>query len=284
MPAPQTINVPSKLAIVSGGGTLPVQLAERCRGQGIEPFLIGFAGQTDRAAITAYPHIWTSLGRAGSVMKALKARGIQDIVMIGAMKRPQIWQLWPDWKTLTFFAKIGFRALGDAGFLSILRAELESEGFRLHGVHRFLPELLAPQGCLTKTAPAPEDRDSIALGIRESQRIGALDIGQSVVVQGARILGVEDNKGTNALIRRCPAATGGAPAFLVKTCKPQQDRDLDLPTIGASTVENCHRAGIKGIVVQAGATLLTEREKLVELADKYQIFVLSVDIKDYRKP
>lgn len=283
MSAPQTISAPvgiTQLAIMAGSGSLPLQLAEACDAQGIKPFLVGYRGQSDPGIIEVYPHLWSRLGQAGSVIQALKKQGIRDIVMIGAMKRPAFYQLWPDVRTFLFFAKIGFRALGDNGLLSAVRQELEGEGFHLHGVHRFLPELLAPEACLTEARPQANDRETIALGVRESQRIGALDIGQSVIVQGGRVLGVEDKKGTNALIRRSPVS-GDMPAFLVKTCKPQQDKDLDLPTIGPSTIEHCAQAGIKGIIVEAGASLVTERQKLVELANRYGIFVCGVNVRDY---
>lgn len=278
MPAVQTLAI-KKLGIIAGCGILPLQLADMCKEQGIEPFLIGFEGQTD---IAPHLHLKTSLGRAGLVVRTLKAQGIKDIVMIGAMRRPKAFQLWPDLFALKFFAKIGFRVLGDNGLLSAIRRELEHEGFCVHGVHRFMPQLLSPQGSVTKSVPDEGLRQSISLGIRESQNIGTKDIGQSVIVQGERILGTENDRGTNALIKRCARLIDGAvPAILVKTCKPQQDRDLDMPTIGPATVQACHEAGIAGIIVQAEASLLVEREKLVELADAYKIFVCGVRIEDY---
>lgn len=280
MPACTPLGI-RNIAIVAGAESVPFRLAETCKAQGIEPFIIGFEGQTDTEAIRDWPHIWTRLGKSGSIIKTLKERGIQDIVLIGALRRPRFWELWPDMRTLRFFLRIGFRALGDDGLLSAIRSELEDEGFRLHGVHAFLPELLAPEGCLTRTQPDAREKSSIALGLKESQRIGALDIGQSVIVQGGRVLGLEDRHGTNALIRRSAVSGESLPAILVKTCKPQQDRDIDLPTIGPATVEHCVRSGIKGIVVEAGASLVTDREKLVELADAHGIFVCGVRLEDY---
>lgn len=269
-----------KIAIIAGAGALPFQLAQSCKAQGIEPFLIGFEGQSDLAAMKAYPHLWTRLGKAGLVLKTLKTQGISDIVMIGAMKRPALVQLWPDWRTFVFYLRVGFRALGDDGFLKALRQEFESNGVRVHGVHRFMPELLAPEGVLTQVKPGQGDEVTIALGIRESQRIGMLDRGQSVIVREGKVLGLEGGNGTKGLIE----AKGQPGAILVKTCKPQQDRDLDLPTIGPATARQCAEAGIKGIVVEAGATLITEREKLVEAADIAGIFVYAIHVRDYLKP
>lgn len=274
MPARQTIK---KLGIMAGGGLLPFTLAESCKAQGIEPFIVGFEGQTDRASTQHWPHLWTRLGKAGLVLETLKRNGISDIVMIGAMTRPALIQLWPDLRTVLFYLKVGLRALGDDGFLKALKQEFEGAGVRVHGVHRFMPELLAPEGTLTKTKPGQGDEATIALGIRESQRIGAADIGQSVIVLGDDVLGLEGKGGTRALIQ-----SSGAPgSILVKTCKPQQDRDLDLPTIGPSTVQQCAAAGMAGIVVEAGASILAEREKLVDAADAAGIFVYGAQVKDY---
>lgn len=278
MPAVQTLKI-KKLGIIAGCGLLPLQLADACKAQGIEPFLIGFNGQSD---IASHLHFQTSLGRAGAVVRRLKQEDIQHIVMIGALRRPKAFELWPDFWTLKFFAKIGFKVLGDNGLLTAIRRELEREGIHLHGVHQFMPELLSPIGCVTGQAPCEELRETIALGIRESQKIGIKDIGQSVIVQGGEVLGTETGRGTNALIKRCAALiTGGEQAILVKTCKPQQDKDLDMPTIGPGTIRACHEAGIAGIIVEAGSSLLVEREKLVELAQSYKIFVCGVRIEDY---
>lgn len=262
-----------KLGIIAGGGSLPFQLAEACKAQGIDPFIIGFEGQTERAPV----QLWTRLGKAGLVLQTLKTQGIHDIVMIGAMKRPALIQLWPDLRTVRFYLKVGFRALGDDGFLKALRHEFESEGLHVHGVHRFMPELLAPEGLLTETKPGEGDEAAIRLGIRESQRIGALDIGQSIIVLGDKILGVEGKRGTKALIQEY----GGFGSILVKTCKPQQDRDLDLPTIGPATVAQCAAAGMAGIVIEAGASIVAERDKLVDAADAAGIFVYGARVKDY---
>lgn len=257
-----------------------MQLAARVKSQGVEPLIVAVKGQTDKDFVSDYPHVWVRIGAAGAMIKALKKNDVKDIVMIGAMKRPRFWELWPDFRAFLFYTRIGFRALGDNGLLSAVRKELEHEGFHLHGIHKFLPELLTAEGCLTAVRPSVEDTETIRLGLRESQRIGMADIGQAVIVEGDQVLGLEDKKGTNALIRRVQPS-GHETAILVKTCKPQQDRDLDLPTIGPATVENCMRAGVKGIIIEAGAGLVSEREKLVELANRYGIFVCAVNIRDY---
>ena len=163
--------------------------------------------------------------------------------------------------------------------LGALRKELETEGFNLHGVQHFSNNLLAKQGRLGKIDPLEEDWVSIEQGLRISQSIGELDIGQSIIVQDGVIIGVEAIEGTDALIERCePLLNKKRRAFLIKTCKPQQDTDLDLPTIGLKTVINAHKFGLSGIVVHAGNSLILDSKKVAQEADRLNIFIYGYNI------
>ena len=171
------------------------------------------------------------------------------------------------------------RAIGDNDLLTALRDELERDGFTLHGVHKFADELLAPVGKIGLYKPTKQDMVHIEHGVRVSQELGRLDIGQAVIVQEGLILGVEAIEGTDALLARCSSLSRkGRGGVLVKSCKPQQDRDFDLPTIGPETIRNAHRAGLVGVVVHAELSLLIEREEIVRLANKYRMFVIGIEI------
>jgi DUF1009 family protein len=176
--------------------------------------------------------------KRGALWPRSAKQGISDLVLIGDVKRPKFTEMRPDLRTAAFFAKLGLRALGDDGLLKAVRAELEQEGFTIHGIHELMPDLLMPAGVLTKVAPDDVAYESIHEGLMESRVIGKKDIGQSVVVLGDKVIGTEDENGTDALIRR--AAQKGA--ILVKSSKPQQDRKLDMPTIGSETVRLCAAA------------------------------------------
>ncbi len=281
MPAPEKIQLTpdiKRLGIIAGSGSLPLRLIAACDNKGIEPFIIGFEGQTDPAIIEGREHMWTRLGAAGQVMKTLKSHDVHDLVMIGSIRRPSFSELVPDFKTIEFFAKIGIKALGDNDFLSALRAFLEKEGFTLHGIHKFADDLLMSKGAIAAHEPAAEDWLDINHGLEISRQLGAYDIGQSVVVQEGFVLGVEAVEGTDALIRRCKdLKRKGRRGVLVKTCKPQQDRDLDMPTIGPETVKLAADAGLGGIAVYAGETLVIEPEKVAEIADRHKMFVIGLD-------
>lgn len=260
---------------------MPRSLVESCHSKGIDVFVIAFEGHTDPLTVQGLSHIWTRLGAMGTIIKTLQAHDIRDVVMIGGIKRPGLSELRPDLTAASFIAKHGFKSLGDDGLLSAIRSFLEGKGFRMHGAHRFMNELLAPSGVLGSVKPNKQHMEDIEKGVALSQKMGALDVGQSVIIQDGLVLGVEAIEGTDELLRRCKGyKRKGAKGVLVKTCKPQQDRDLDLPTIGPQTIENAAFCDLAGIAVHAGQGLISEQEKVIELANNYKLFVIGIDITD----
>jgi DUF1009 family protein len=218
------------------------------------------------------------LGQVGKIIKSFQSQGIKDLVMIGSIKRPSFSELVPDLKAAQFLTKNGAKVMGDSDLLSALKAFLEGEGFTLHSVQDFVPDLLMPEGCLTKTEPSKNDWVDIRHGINLLKQTAALDIGQAVIVQDGLVLGVEAIEGTAALIERCGTLRrNGRKGVLVKLCKAQQDTALDLPTIGLKTVEAIHKAGFGGIVAHAGKSLLSNQEELVSYANKHHLYVVGVN-------
>lgn len=267
-----------RLGVIAGGGSLPEKLIHACDKRNIMPFVVGFEGQTDHRIVEGRNHMWTRLGAAGQILNTLKAHHIRDLVLVGSIRRPSLAELKPDFKAAEFFARIGLKAMGDNDFLSVLRKVLEEEGFRIHGIHDFAEDLLAPAGNIGRIKPKKADWPDIWRGIEASQDLGHLDIGQSVIVQEGMVLGVEAAEGTDELIRRCRhLQRKGRKAVLVKTCKPQQDRRLDLPTIGPQTVHMAAENNLGGIIIHAGHTLLLDPQKVADLADRHKIFVTGLD-------
>lgn len=260
----------SKLGVIAGGGVIPSQLLAACKSQNIQTSIIGIKGSTDHVS----PDFWARIGTSGKTIRWLKAQGIKDIVMIGAVKRPEFFDLWPDWFTAKFFFIAWLKSFGDNSLLFAMRQTLESMGFKIHGIQKFLPELLMAEGQIGKESPTKPQWRDIQLGVKESQLLGQQDIGQAVIVKNGQVIGREDKKGTSHLI----STYGEAGAILVKSCKPQQDRDLDLPTIGQETAELCAKAGMAGIIGQASHTLLVDKEFVKAIADSHGIFVVGVTI------
>lgn len=266
---------PKRLGIIAGAGHLPLSLVETCQSKGMTPYVVCLEGQASASDFDHVTHSQTfGLGKAGAIMAYFKSHDVADLVMIGAVKRPSLTSLKPDLKAVKILSKIGMKALGDDGLLRALKGELEREGFTLHGMHEFCDDLLMPEGVLGSIAPDHDMQSDIEYGLAMSQHIGRLDIGQSVIIQQGVVIGVEAIEGTDALIQRCaPLFKEGRKAILVKTCKPQQDRALDMPTIGIKTLKNLHKSGLCGVVLHAHNTLLVDREAVADYADTHDIFV-----------
>ncbi len=267
-----------KLGIIAGGGSIPALLVRHCQEQGRDFFVLAIEGNADKSFFSGdIPHQWIRIGQAGTGFKRLAEEKVQDVVMIGTIRRPSFFDLMPDLRTTAFFAKIGTKALGDDGILRALVKEIESEGMAVKGVQEVMPDILVKSGVLGKHKPDKQALADIERGIEVAAELGKLDVGQAVVVQQGLVLGVEGIEGTDELIRRCQDyKRKGVGGVLVKLRKPQQDMRIDLPTIGTRTVERAHETGLRGIAVHAGNGLIVDETEVIKLADKYGLFVIGV--------
>lgn len=262
------------LGILAGSGALPGRLIEACAKAGRPVFVLAFAGAADPAVVGKVPHAWIRLGQAGTGLGILRAHGVRELVMAGGVQRPSPLALRPDWRTLKFFAALGWRALGDDGLLRAVIHALEAEGFTVVGAESILERDLALEGPLGERVPDPSAVADIALGLAMAREHGARDKGQAVVVAAGQVVDREGPDGTDALLRRCKGRAAGG--VLVKTSKPGQERRADLPAIGPDTVAAAAAAGLKGIAVEAGATLLIDRAAIVQAADRAGLFVVGM--------
>jgi DUF1009 family protein len=188
-------------------------------------------------------------------------------------------ELAPDLRTARFFARVGLKALGDDGLLRSVVAELESEGFRVVGVDQVLAGCLAVEGLYGRLSPDPQARSDIERGVAVAHALGAVDVGQAVVVQQGIVLGVEAIEGTDRLLERCGGlARDGVGGVLVKLKKPGQDRRIDLPAIGTNTLTAAAAAGLRGIAVEAGGALVLGRDAVTAEAERLGLFVVGVAV------
>ena len=162
--------------------------------------------------------------RSKQYIKIFKDEKVQEVVMIGTIKRPSFFDLVPDLRTASFFAKVGAKSLGDDGILRALIKEIESEGIVVRGIHEVMPDLLIKQGVLGKIKPSKQAKLDLKRGIEVATALGKLDVGQAVVVQQGLVLGLEGIEGTAELLHRCKDyRRKGSGGVLVKIRKPQQD-------------------------------------------------------------
>lgn len=270
---------PRRLGILAGGGPLPGQVAAAALAAGRPVFVLGFDGYAEPTVLAPYDHAYVRLGAAGRMLALLRARGCQDLVLVGPVKRPSLLDLRPDAEGARIVARIGRAAFsGDDGLLAAVVRVLSEEGFAVLGAHEVLTEALAPAGQLGRVAADAQARADIARGAAVAHALGAVDVGQGCVVQQGIVLAVEAIEGTDAMLARCAAvARQGAGGVLVKLVKPGQERRADLPTIGPGTVRAAAAAGLRGIAFEAGGALLTDRAALVAAADAANLFLLGIN-------
>lgn len=269
------------LAILCGGGSLPQAVADAAAGRGRKVVLFPLRGVASGVWLERYPHHWCYLGQLGKFLRLAAAEGCKDIVFIGSLVRPALWQLRFDWGAIKNLPRIvaAFRG-GDNHLLTGVSKLVEEAGFRLLGAHEVAPEILVPHGALGRAQPTDRDRADIAAGFDYLRATGPYDVGQAVVVANKHIVAVEAAEGTDNMLARVAEMrmagrirTPMGVGVLVKAPKRGQDLRFDMPSIGPATVDRAAAAGLAGIAVVAGETIIAEAGRLVEAADRAKIFV-----------
>jgi hypothetical protein len=273
-----------KLGLIAGGGNLPVEIAQHCERSGRPLFVVrlkGFAG----ADLAPYAGAEVGLAELGKCVRALKRAGCGSICLAGNVARPDFSSLVPDLKGLMLLPKVIATARkGDDALLRLLVGEFEKAGFAVQGAHEVMEDLSLQVGPLGTYVPTPDEMADARKALEVARAIGRLDIGQAAVVAHGLVLAVEAQEGTDALLARVaelPAHLRGRPGagagVLAKAPKPIQETRVDLPTIGLATVQGVARAGLAGIVGEAGRLLVLDREAVIGLADELGVFILGVE-------
>lgn len=276
--------IASPVGVIAGAGAMPVAVAAAMSARGLVPILLALKGVCDAADIARFRHHWVGIGQFGRMLHLLDAERCRDLVMIGHIVRPALSDIRLDWRALREMPAIiaAFRG-GDDHLLSGVGRIWERAGIRLRGIADVAPELLMPPGHLTKMMPDGDAQADIARGRAVHAALGPFDVGQGVVVIDNHCVAVEDIEGTDALLARVArlraegrlrARTGRG--VLVKAPKPGQDLRMDLPTIGRRTVEGVAAAGLAGLAVAAGQSILAEPQAMIAAADSAGIFVLGL--------
>jgi DUF1009 family protein len=275
---------PGPVAIICGGGTFPFTIADALIRQGRRVVLFPLSGFADEQTASRYPHYRAYVGQMGRFLRIARREGCRDVVFIGTLVRPAIRELRLDWTTLRLMPRIArIYYGGDDRLISGVGRIFEDFGFRMLGAHEVAPEILVPEGPLGRHSPSPADEADIAQGLAVLRATGDFDIGQAVVVSKNHVLALEAAEGTDGMLERVAALRAAgrirAPAgqgVLVKAPKPNQDRRFDLPSIGPKTIEGVRRAGLAGLAVAAGETIVAEPQAIVEAADRAGLFVVGV--------
>jgi DUF1009 family protein len=271
------------LAIIAGGGAIPLAVADAVERRGRRVVMFPVRGWAE-AVIERYPHHWIALVQAGRFYRLARAEGCRDIVFIGTAVRPPLRALRFDWLTLRLLPRIlrAYRG-GDDHLLTSVARGFEDYGFRVVGAHEVAPEILMPEGPIGNLRPLERDQADIARGLALLEATGPFDMGQAAVIANNHVLAVEATEGTDTMLRRVAElraqgriATSLGTGVLVKAPKPQQDRRFDLPAIGPRTVEEASRAGLAGIAVVAGGSIIADPAIVAMAADKAKLFVVGI--------
>ncbi|QPC92872.1 DUF1009 domain-containing protein [Mesorhizobium sp. INR15] len=284
--APDFVLAPgAKVGIVAGGGSLPVEVAQGLAKHGYPPFVLLMEGEADRQQdLRRYEHGTLALEQIGSLIPTLKRHGVTHLVLAGEIKRrPRLTRIRPSLGLLAIVPTVIMAlARGDDGLLKVVTRGLEKRGIKVIGAHEVVPELAAGEGTLTATGPKQSDWRDIEAARQAAKAIGALDIGQAAIAIGGRAIALEGIEGTQGLLERTRELrghgrlAGKARGVLVKCAKPGQELRADLPSIGPQTVESAHAAGLAGIAVEAGRSLILEGPATIARANALGLFIVGL--------
>lgn len=268
------------LAILAGGGTLPLIVASAAVRAGRSVTIVGIEGEAG-PEIAAYPHEWVGWGEVGKLLLTLRQRHAQDLVLVGRIASR------PDYDSLPLDrgGRIARKLIseifhgGDNAVLSGAVRLLEARGYRVVGAHEIAHELLPQPGWLTRAHGGDGHLRDARIALDAASAIGTLDVGQAAIAIDGRVVALEGAEGTDGMIERVAAlrGTGRIPAapsgVLAKCAKPHQDLRVDMPTIGPDTADAAAAAGLEGIVVEAGRVMVAEREETIRRANARNLFL-----------
>ena len=262
------------LGIVAGSGGLPLMAAAEARGQGVRVVAVAVKDETDPRLVDQVDAIhWVSLGQLGAVVQVLREEQVTDVILLGKIEITRLFsRVRPDLLAAKVLLKA--RDLRGDSLLEALVEALAAEGIRVLETPRFLGPLLVPAGQLTRRGPTAREQQDIVLGREIARQIAALRIGQTVVLKHGTVLAVESVEGTDAAIRR-GGELGRGGVVVVKVSRPDQDLRFDLPTVGSETLFAMRDASATALALDAGRTLLLDRDRFVAGAEELDLAVVA---------
>lgn len=264
---------------------LPTAIVRTLAARGENPFVVVVAGETeDEPAFTRLDHMVIAVEEFSLLLPRLKKEGVRRLVMAGNVtRRPNLRRIKWNLSTLSLLPRVAVGLLrGDDGLLRSVIGIAEANDISVVGPHEIVPDLLAPEGNLTRARPNARDRRDVDAASEAALAIGRLDIGQAAIAIGGRVVALEGVEGTDGLLERTAALRGHGRlagkkrGVLVKRCKPQQEMRADLPAIGPDTINLARAAGLAGVAVDAGRSFILDFDRTIAQADALGIFVVGL--------
>jgi DUF1009 family protein len=262
-----------KYGLIAGNGRFPLLALETARSLGHEVVAIGLkeeaSSEIEPLAARCY---WISIGELGKLIDILQREGITEVIMAGQVKHVRIFSaIRPDWRLLQLLTSLEHKNT-DALIGGVAKI-LEKEGIRLADSTLLLKPLLAAEGVLSKRKPDKQEQKNIEYGRRIAHALASFDVGQSVAIAERACVAVEAMEGTDAMLRRAAALVNGRPLTLVKVATRRRHLLFDVPVAGPGTIAAMRETGATALAVDAGRTLLLDRQQMLEMADEASIAV-----------
>ena len=265
-----------KLGILSGTGKLPVECARAAQQAGYEVYAVGLLPDSDPSiAQFCSDYQFISVAQLDAILNYLKTNQVQQVTMIGKVTKELLFNgaVQPDAHMLQLIMSLPDRR-DDTIMMAFVR-ELARTGIQTFDQTKLIRKLMPHRGTITKREPTEIERQDMEFGFRIAKELGRMDIGQTVVVKNRAVMALEAIEGTDACIERGgKLACGGA--VVAKVSKPQQDNRFDVPTVGYRTIDNMAKVGATALAIEAGKTLLVEREQMIALADAKGIAIVAM--------
>jgi DUF1009 family protein len=264
-----------RIGLIAGNGRFPLIFAENAARLGYAVTAVAHIGETSPELERHVDRIhWVKIGQFNKLIHALKADGVRQAVMLGGISKTHVFTtVRPDLRALAVVSRL--RRLKDDDILREVAAELESEGIRIRESTFGLQGILVEEGTLTRHTPTKKEWADIRYGWEVSAETGRLDIGQCIIVKDSVVVAVEAVEGTDEAIRR-GGTLAGSGAVVIKRSKPQQDRRFDLPAIGPDTIETMRSVKATVLAVEAGGSVLIDRDDMLRNAERAGIAVVGV--------
>jgi hypothetical protein len=269
------------LGLIAGEGVFPLLVARGARAAGRRVVCTAFAGHAwpDLARECDEFH-WVGILRLGQWIKHLRRAGCQEAIMVGRVQKTGLYDRWryfryiPDLRTLALMLRVIRKDKRPNTILMSLVGEIEAAGIKLMDSTLYTPDQLATPGVMGRRQPTEQQWQDIRYGFEICRSISRLDIGQSIAVVDRDVIAVEAVEGTNAMIERAGRLCRSGGWTLIKVSNTHQDMRVDVPTVGTVTIEKLAAAGAGCLVLEPGKTVLLEKPKVIELADRCKIAIV----------
>jgi UDP-2,3-diacylglucosamine hydrolase len=266
-----------RYGLIAGNGRFPLLALESARRLGHDVTVVAIQEEASAEVAAAAPHChWISLGQLSKLIDILKQEGITEVVMAGQVKHAKIFSsIAPDWRLVKLLATLPSK--NTDGLIGGVIRILEDEGIHLRDSTALLKPMLADAGAMTRRKPTKDEAADIEYGRRVANALAGFDVGQSVAICERACVAMEAMEGTDAMLRRAASLTNGRRLSLVKVARRREHLLFDVPVVGFDTIPVMRETGATVLAVEAGRTLMLDKEQMIAAADEARIAIVGTE-------